>query len=73
MADFVGMKKHLKMILSCLDHTCLNDLEFFRTNNPTAENLAMYIYTEYKPLIAPVHLVKVRVWESDKADVAYYE
>ncbi|MBF0594941.1 MAG: 6-carboxytetrahydropterin synthase QueD, partial [Candidatus Omnitrophica bacterium] len=69
MADFVKMKAHLKSILSRLDHACLNDLDFFKANNPTAENLAQYIYREYKPLIAPVRLVKVRVWESDKADV----
>lgn len=73
MADFVGMKKQLKVILDRLDHACLNDLDFFRENNPTAENLARYIYTAYKPLIAPVHLVKVRVWESERADVVYYE
>ncbi len=73
MADFVEMKKHLKAILGRLDHACLNDLDFFKVNNPTAENLARFIYNEYKPLIAPVRLVKVRVWESEKADVAYFE
>ncbi len=73
MADFVQMKKQLKVILATLDHTCLNDLEFFKVNNPTAENLARYIYNEYKRLIAPVPLVKVQLWESEKADVVYYE
>ena len=73
MADFVEMKKQLKVILVRLDHACLNDLDFFKVNNPTAENLAVYIYNQYKPLIAPVKLVKVRVWESEKADVVYYE
>lgn len=73
MADFVEMKRQLKKILAALDHACLNDLDFFKVNNPTAENLALYIYNEYKRLIAPVVLVKVQVWESDKADVVYYE
>lgn len=73
MADFVGMKEHLNSILARLDHACLNDLDFFKTNNPTAENLARFIYQEYKRLIAPVRIVKVQVWESDKADVVYYE
>ncbi|MBF0386869.1 MAG: 6-carboxytetrahydropterin synthase QueD [Candidatus Omnitrophica bacterium] len=73
MADFVEMKKHLRGILSRLDHTCLNDLDFFKAHNPTAENLARYIFDEYKPLIAPIKLVKVRVWESDQSDVAYFE
>lgn len=73
MADFVEMKRHLKALISSLDHVCLNDLDFFRSNNPTAENLARYIYQEYKMRIAPVTLVKVQLWESDKADVVYYE
>ncbi|MBF0486265.1 MAG: 6-carboxytetrahydropterin synthase QueD [Candidatus Omnitrophica bacterium] len=73
MADFVEMKKHLKSILDTLDHACLNDLEFFKKHNPTAENIAYYIYQEYKKLIAPLKLVKVQVWESDRADVVYFE
>ena len=73
MADFVGMKRHLQTILDQLDHACLNDLEYFKANNPTAENLARFIYLEYKRLVAPLRLVKVQVWESDKADVVYYE
>lgn len=73
MADFVEMKKHLNTILARLDHACLNDQEFFKVHNPTAENLAKYVYTEYKNLIAPLRLVKVQLWESEKADVVYYE
>jgi len=72
-ADFVELKKHLAVILRQLDHTCLNDLAFFKVNNPTAENLARFIYGEYKRLVAPVKLLKVQVWESDKADVVYHE
>ncbi|MBF0122476.1 MAG: 6-carboxytetrahydropterin synthase QueD [Candidatus Omnitrophica bacterium] len=73
MADFVEMKRCLSDILKRLDHACLNDQDFFKVHNPTAENLAKYIYMEYKTLIAPVRLVKVQVWESEKADVVYYE
>ncbi|NTV28567.1 MAG: 6-carboxytetrahydropterin synthase QueD [Candidatus Omnitrophica bacterium] len=73
MADFVGLKQHLNSILVRLDHTCLNDQEFFKVNNPTAENLARFIFQEYRQLIAPLRLVKVQVWESDRTDVVYYE
>ena len=73
MADFVGLKQQLNSILLRLDHACLNDLEFFKVNNPTAENLARYIFQEYRTLIAPVRLVRVQVWESERADVVYYE
>lgn len=73
MVDLVDMKKHLKTILGRLDHTCLNDLEYFKVNNPSSENLARYIYAEYRTLIAPVRVVKVQVWESSRADVVYSE
>ena len=73
MADFVVLKKNLRDILGQLDHACLNDVPYFKACNPTAENIARYIYAAYKPLVAPVRLVKVRVWESDRADVVYYE
>lgn len=73
MADFVEMKQQLNSILVRLDHSCLNDHEFFKVNNPTAENLARFIFQEYKRLIAPLKLVKVQVWESDRADVVYCE
>ena len=73
MADFVELKKHLEAVLKPLDHACLNDLDHFKVNNPTAENIAKYIFAEYKKLIQPLKLVKVQVWESDRADVVYYE
>lgn len=73
MADFVEMKQQLNSILVRLDHSCLNDHEFFKVNNPTVENLARFIFQEYKRLIAPLKLVKVQVWESDRADVVYCE
>jgi 6-pyruvoyltetrahydropterin/6-carboxytetrahydropterin synthase len=72
-ADFVDLKKHMSTVVDRLDHTCLNDLEHFKDNNPTAENIAKYIFAEYKKLIQPLKLVKVQVWESDRADVVYYE
>jgi 6-pyruvoyltetrahydropterin/6-carboxytetrahydropterin synthase len=73
MADFVELKKHLETVLKPLDHACLNDLAHFKKTNPTAENIAKYIFDEYKKLIQPLKLVKARVGESDRADVVYYE
>ena len=73
MADFVELKKHLEAVLKPLDHACLNDLGHFKKHNPTAENIAKYIFDEYRKLNAPVKIVKVQVWESDRADVVYFE
>ncbi len=73
LADFVDLKKYMSQVVGKLDHACLNDLAYFKTHNPTSENIAKYIFAEYKKLIRPLKLVKVQVWESDRADVVYYE
>lgn len=41
--DFSVLKRELKSVLSCLDHTNLNDIQFFE-QNPSAERIACYIY-----------------------------
>lgn len=72
-ADFAVIKKQLKGFLEGLDHVCLNDLPFFKEVNPTTENIAKHIYTEFGKVIAPLKLKCVRVWESDSSSVTYYE
>ncbi len=72
MADFVELKASLQTIMEELDHTCLNDHKYFKTHNPTTENIARFIYTEYARRIKPLKMVRVQVWESDRADVVYY-
>ncbi|MBF0522538.1 MAG: 6-carboxytetrahydropterin synthase QueD [Candidatus Omnitrophica bacterium] len=72
-ADFTELKKKLNEFLSGLDHVCLNELEFFKANNPTTENLARYIYDEYAKIISPLKVSRVRVWESDSSSVIYYK
>ncbi len=42
-ADFAVLKKQLKEFLMGLDHVCLNDLPFFKSVNPSTENIAKYI------------------------------
>ncbi len=73
MADFVELKAHLHELMKQLDHACLNDLKFFATHNPTTENIARFIYTEYAKRVKPLKMVRVQVFESDRADVVYYE
>ena len=41
--DFTELKKALKAVCEKLDHTNLNDIDFFE-QNPSAERIAMYIY-----------------------------
>ncbi|MBZ0165689.1 MAG: 6-carboxytetrahydropterin synthase QueD [Candidatus Omnitrophica bacterium] len=70
--DFAILKKQFKDFLATLDHKYLNDLEYFQTVNPTAENIAKYIFDQFAPVVAPLALKRVQVWESDMASAIYY-
>lgn len=72
-ADFAALKMQLREFLTAIDHVCLNDLPYFKEVNPTTENIAKYIYTNFAKTVAPLKLKEVRVWESDTASVVYYE
>ena len=64
--DFRELKQLLKEVVAELDHQYLNDLAPFRKDNPSAENIARYIFTSLSPLIRePVKLSEVIVWEND--------
>ncbi len=72
--DFSELKKALSGVLEALDHKYLNDdVGFFRENNPSAENIAFYIYSALKKKIRGVKTGRVSVWESDDARATYYE
>ena len=68
--DFVTIKGKLKMILEELDHYDLNEVPNF-TFNPTAENLAKWIYGMMRTSIPQV--TSVTVWESPDASVTFSE
>ena len=38
--DFIKLKKHLKEALKKLDHKMLNEIDYFKKNNPTSENIS---------------------------------
>lgn len=69
--DFISAKKIINEIISVLDHSCLNELDYFRINNPTAENISYYIFCCLKKKVS--QLYSVSVWESDKTCATYYE
>ena len=71
--DFVELKKKLKEFLKPIDHVCLNDLAYFKKNNPTTENIAKYIYDNFQEKIKPLKIKYVQVWESDSSSVVYFE
>ncbi|MDQ1363196.1 MAG: 6-pyruvoyltetrahydropterin/6-carboxytetrahydropterin synthase [Pseudomonadota bacterium] len=73
--DFKQMKKAANEVCNRLDHQYLNDVAPFDMINPTAENIAAYLYGEIGRLVNTDH-VKVRavtLWETERACVRYTE
>jgi 6-pyruvoyltetrahydropterin/6-carboxytetrahydropterin synthase len=73
--DFKIVKQAIRDVTDPLDHEYLNQLPPFDTINPTAENLAQYIYRELdKHLTMPnVKVEAITVWETERACVRYTE
>ncbi|MCC6278772.1 MAG: 6-carboxytetrahydropterin synthase QueD [Oligoflexia bacterium] len=76
-ADFTDLKAAVKEIVEPLDHVYLNDLEAFkgRENNPTAENVAKYIFKRLQNQFSQgmVKVKKVTIWETDGCGATYFE
>ncbi|MEW6541309.1 MAG: 6-carboxytetrahydropterin synthase QueD [Bacillota bacterium] len=81
LVDFTLLKNELRQVVGALDHCYLNELAAFGPDrpekNPTAENIARYIFTELKARLAGIGpagvLTAVTVWESAKAAATYRE
>ena len=73
--DFKQMKKATNEVCDRLDHQYLNDIEPFHKINPTAENIAAYLYSEIGKLINDdtVKVSMVTLWETERACVRYTE
>ena len=61
----------IKSVIRSLDHQYLNDL--LSMEMPTAENIAKWIYDRLSKITSPALVDYVKVWESDKAFVEYWE
>src|SRR5436853_3360467 len=44
--DFKELKTAMNQVIDRLDHQYLNDIEPFKQDNPSAENIAKYFYQE---------------------------
>ncbi|MBN1365862.1 MAG: 6-carboxytetrahydropterin synthase QueD [Syntrophaceae bacterium] len=71
--DFRFLKKVLSEILEDIDHKHLNSLTFFAGINPSAENVAKYIYEKMTTKVKKTgaKMVRVKIWESENAAVTY--
>ncbi|MDD5686688.1 MAG: 6-carboxytetrahydropterin synthase QueD [Elusimicrobia bacterium] len=73
--DFTILKKQLRRTILKLDHKYLNEIKPFDKINPSAENIAKYIYEKLRNNTnrAEYSLNKVSVWETEKNCATYYE
>jgi 6-pyruvoyltetrahydropterin/6-carboxytetrahydropterin synthase len=73
--DFKKMKAAANEVGERLDHRYLNDLEPFTAINPTAENIAAYMYQETAAILNSdtIRVKAVTLWETDRACVRYSE
>jgi 6-pyruvoyltetrahydropterin/6-carboxytetrahydropterin synthase len=74
LVDFVELKRTVHAVLDRMDHQWLNDFPPFDVLNPSAENMAKYIYDEVSAGLAGrqgVNVGFVRLWETDTASATY--
>ena len=73
--DFRDVKTAVKEVTQGLDHCMLNDLPAFKQENPTSENIAMFLYKELGARLNSEHIrvSRVKVSETPGAGAAYWE
>ena len=76
LVDFGELKKLMKNVEEELDHKCLNDVEIFKTKNPTAENIAEYIYSRMSRLLVEsgnghAAVESVSIFETENCEAVY--
>jgi 6-pyruvoyltetrahydropterin/6-carboxytetrahydropterin synthase len=72
--DFKDLKRISDSVVGRLDHQHINEIDPFQKENPTAENIARYLFREImKKLSEDVRLYAVTVWESESTGVTYSE
>ena len=73
--DFVHLKQVIQSVIRSLDHKYLNELSPFDVLNPSAENIAKYIYDETARQLhqAPngAGVSSITVWETDVTAATY--
>jgi 6-pyruvoyltetrahydropterin/6-carboxytetrahydropterin synthase len=74
LVDFVELKKVVHSVLDRMDHQWLNEFPPFDVLNPSAENMAKFIYDEVNSGLGEkngARVAAVRLWETDTASATY--
>ena len=74
LVDFGEVKAATREVLEEVDHKYLNELPFFSQNNPSSENIALFLFEKLslKLNTENIRLHSVSAWESDEACATYY-
>jgi len=75
LVDFRVVKDHTKQIIDELDHKFLNEIEPFKSAEPSSENIARHIFKTLSERlnIEGIHVSRVTAWESESACASYTE
>ncbi|HXB67537.1 MAG TPA: 6-carboxytetrahydropterin synthase QueD [Candidatus Acidoferrales bacterium] len=74
LVDFVELKRAVHSVLDGMDHQWLNEFPPFDAINPSAENMAKYIYDEVQTGLQAkenVRIAAVKLWETDTCSATY--
>lgn len=69
--DFSDLKKRLRSSTEYLDHQFINDLKPFDEINPSAENIARFIFDDIQKGLQTASLAYVKVWETPTSFAIY--
>lgn len=71
--DFGEVKQVTRELLGTIDHTYLNDLPYFKTRNPSSENIARYLFEGLAERFdkESLRVYSVSAWESKDACATY--
>ena len=74
--DFVHLKQIIHQVIHAVDHKFLNDLSPFDVINPSAENIAKYLYDEASKQMRQqpngARIASITVWETDQTAATYW-
>ncbi len=71
--DFSIVEKYTKEVIDIFDHQVLNEIPFFKDFNPSAENIARFVFEELQKKLSqePVQVKKITIWETDNFGASY--
>ena len=73
--DFVELKERVKKILDRLDYHNINEVPPFDKENPSAENIARWLFLELKNQIntKSIRMKRVEICEMEGCGASYFE